>query len=703
MKLNYSFYIFFYLYYININGANITLKNGKASTTIKNVQAGDLTIKVTYFGDDKYLNSSSSTKVNIYAKKDANLIVTTDDVKVGETAIVNIEINPDVAGKVTADGKEVSISKGKGTYSISNLVAGTYSIVVKFAGDKYFNACEKTVTFNVINAETPANDTNASSGNATDNNSTSGGVTDNNNTGANGTGGNVNDNNNTGANGTGGNENNNTNTTITKVNPNLSVNVADVNVGETIVVNVSINENVSGNVIVSFNGVDHVVSVSKGKGTYNIPGLAAGKYSAVVGFAGDDKFNASEKTVSFNVIKSETPLNNTNATDNKTDINNTVEPEIIIPVLNNASDNISFVISLPEDATGTVTMTVDGKDYVFDVSEGVANVELPELDEGNHQYTITYSGDAKYSGFANKGSMNVNSKETGENASGANSVIMIPSLDEPFESGSVVMRFPADASGKVTLTVDGKDYVFNVSNGVANVELPKLGDGDYNYTITYSGDDKYSSFTKNDQLKISSGENPVNNNTGNSSNENTSVVVDPVIKASNVTVTYAAGSDYTITVYGTDGKLANDTKVVITVKGKTFKTLTTTNGVAKFKVTNAPGTYKMTIKSLGKSVTKTLKVKHLVTLKSVTLKKSAKKLTLKATLAKVKGKYLKKKTITFKINGKKVATAKTNSKGVAQITIKNPNVVKNLKVGKKVTYQATYLKDTAKKTTKIKK
>jgi len=116
-----------------------------------------------------------------------------------------------------------------------------------------------------------------------------------------------------------------------------------------------------------------------------------------------------------------------------------------------------------------------------------------------------------------------------------------------------------------------------------------------------------------------------------------------------------------------------------------------------------PGTYKITINALGKKTTKTLTVKHIVTLKTVTLKKSAKKLTLQATLAKVNGKYLKKKTITFKINGKKVATAKTNSKGVAKITIKNPNVVKKLKVGKKVTYQATYLKDTVKKTTKVKK
>ena len=139
----------------------------------------------------------------------------------------------------------------------------------------------------------------------------------------------------------------------------------------------------------------------------------------------------------------------------------------------------------------------------------------------------------------------------------------------------------------------------------------------------------------------------------------------------------------------------------IKVNGKTFKTLTTKNGIAKFKVKQKPGKYKLTLNALGTSLNKTLTVKHLVTLKKVTVKKSAKKLILTAALAKVNKKYLKSKKVTFKFNGKKF-TAKTNKKGVAKVTIK-PSVLKKLKVGKKVTYQATYLKDTVKKTVKVRK
>jgi len=100
-------------------------------------------------------------------------------------------------------------------------------------------------------------------------------------------------------------------------------------------------------------------------------------------------------------------------------------------------------------------------------------------------------------------------------------------------------------------------------------------------------------------------------------------------------------------------------------------------------------------------VTKKVTVKHIVTLKKVVVKRSAKKLVLTATLKKVNGKYLKAKKVTFKFKGK-TYKAKTNKKGVAKVTIKK-SVLKKLKVGKKVTYQATYLKDTVKRTVKIKK
>lgn len=92
-------------------------------------------------------------------------------------------------------------------------------------------------------------------------------------------------------------------------------------------------------------------------------------------------------------------------------------------------------------------------------------------------------------------------------------------------------------------------------------------------------------------------------------------------------------------------------------------------------------------------------VKQNLKLAKVKVKKSAKKLVIKATL---KGKKpIKGKKLTFKFNGK-TYKAKTDKKGIAKITIKK-SVLKKLKVGKKVKYQVTYLKNTVKQSVKVKK
>ena len=77
----------------------------------------------------------------------------------------------------------------------------------------------------------------------------------------------------------------------------------------------------------------------------------------------------------------------------------------------------------------------------------------------------------------------------------------------------------------------------------------------------------------------------------------------------------------------------------------------------------------------------------ILALKKVTVKRSAKKLTLSATL-KINGKLAGGKTVTFKFN-KKTFTAKTDSSGVAKVNIKK-SLLKKLKAGKKVSYQASY-------------
>ena len=139
---------------------------------------------------------------------------------------------------------------------------------------------------------------------------------------------------------------------------------------------------------------------------------------------------------------------------------------------------------------------------------------------------------------------------------------------------------------------------------------------------------------------------------------------------------------------------AKNTNVNFKVDGKAKKVKTDKNGIATFKL--AAGKHKITATYKSSKATKTVNV-HVITLKSVTPKKSAKKVVLTAKLKKGKT-LLKNKAVTFKFNGKTLKV-KTNSKGIAKATFKTSG----LKVGKKVTYQAKYGKDTVKKTATVKK
>ena len=484
------------------------------------------------------------------------------------------------------------------------------------------------------------------------------------------------------------------NNALISIKNDVPINVNDVSIvfGDVANVVVGVPEAINGqNISITVNETSKNTTIEYGKANAVFLDLPVGEYVISVDYLGD-------------VVNS---ANSTNAKLTVNKVNSTLTVDNVV---------------LDYGETTEVTVATDGATHIIakiDNREAAVNgntIMIPVLDVGNYTLTVTTIPDSNHYAVTktanlmvigvnntktNATSENVTDNNNSTNSSDTSDTVepemVIPQLDEISSDGSIPVTLPSDATGTVILTVNGVDYNFDVSNGVANVKLPELANGDYPYTITYSGDSKYSSFTNTGSLKVNKTTvNPVENET------NTTIVDNSKIIASNKKVTYGTGKYYKIKVYGKDGQFVNGVKVVITVNGKTFKILTTKDGVAKFKITQKPGTYKMIISALNKNVTKTLTVKHLIKLKSATVKKSTKKLVLQASLGKVNGKYLKGKTITFKFNGKVVGKVKTNKKGVAKVTVKS-SILKKLKVGKKITYQATYNKDTIKKIVKVKK
>ena len=180
-------------------------------------------------------------------------------------------------------------------------------------------------------------------------------------------------------------------------------------------------------------------------------------------------------------------------------------------------------------------------------------------------------------------------------------------------------------------------------------------------------------------------------------------VVPRFAESKNINMYYYDGSSFKIRVMNNDGNPAGANEIVtIKLNKKTYRVKTNAQGYAILKIPNTvkPGKYVLVASYAGVEIKHNVNVKQVLKLSKVKVKRSAKKLVIKATLKQGK-KALKGKKIVFKFKGKKY-TAKTNKKGVAKITVKK-SVLKKLKAGKKVKYSATYLKDTVKRTVKVKK
>lgn len=158
------------------------------------------------------------------------------------------------------------------------------------------------------------------------------------------------------------------------------------------------------------------------------------------------------------------------------------------------------------------------------------------------------------------------------------------------------------------------------------------------------------------------------------------------------------GANYRIQVFDEDGNPAVGETVKITVNGITYVEKTDKDGYATLPIRLKPKTYAITSTFKGTTVTKTLKVKNtLKAKKSFTVKKTAKKLVLKATLKWSNGKAIVGKKVSFKFKGK-IFTVKTNKKGIAKITL-SVKVVNNKLV--KLTFKKKTVKLTVDKTYKM--
>ncbi len=470
---------------------------------------------------------------------------------------------------------------------------------------------------------------------------------------------------------------NSTTVTISKTAPEITVDAGNVVYGETESVNVTLPIDATGTVeFTLLDGNSQVINnknliLSGGTASYTLPeDLNVGRYILNTQYFGDSRYEGNSSSREFFVSPkiSITP-----------DV--TIDDDGVITMdLGNVTGSINVYVDGEEDGNSKIK----GGKFAYILLTG-------ELTVGNHSIHFKYLGTDFDENVFNYWDNDTGSykpilypfsihKKQSESEAETKGEILDVILED--EKGNVLVN----ATGNVEFTIINEftgevtKIVIEIVNGIASLDISQFKDGNYIISWYYAGDDKHVSMSDTMVLEISRR------------------VLG--ITAGDMSTVYSSSQSYSVMVYGIDRYPVAGVPVTFLINGMPFKTVKTDrNGFASVAVTQTPGTYRITVKSQAVSVTRKLTVMHVLSLSKVKVKRTAKKITIKATLKKVNGKYLKGKKITFRFNGKKY-TAKTNKKGVAKITVKK-NVLKKLRKGKKVTYQATYLKDTVKKSVKV--
>ena len=144
-------------------------------------------------------------------------------------------------------------------------------------------------------------------------------------------------------------------------------------------------------------------------------------------------------------------------------------------------ENEVIKIVLPNDATGTLNIKVNNKQYRVNVNKGIADISISDLKYGKYSAEVVYNGDSHYNSVKGKASFTVEKSK-----------INIVAPDLTIYCGSsekfVVTLLNHDhpiVNANVKITLDGVEYNrLTNSDGKASIDL-NLKKGVYNVKTEY--------------------------------------------------------------------------------------------------------------------------------------------------------------------------------------------------------------------------
>ena len=643
---------------VNVNGKDYTepVVNGMANVKVSGLKADTYDVAVKYSGDNNY-NDAVATSSFTVSKVDPTMDVTVDGIVFGEDLTVEAVLPADATGKVVivVDGTSytANITDGKATQVVKDLTAGYHTVGVKYGGDDKYNdvvvdgfvivdkaqpvlgvviadvnygnefAIEATLT-GVNSTPLNGNVIVTVNGkfyvvNVTDGKGTLTGVKL--------------------AAGTygftavwAGNDNyaavdENGDFKVNKLNSTVAVNADDIKVGENATVSVNVPSDATGNVIVTVDGKDYTVAIVDGKAVKTIADLKANNYTVTVKYDGDNNYNANQNTTKFTVSK----ISDYN-------MNITVPGDVKV------GEDAVIIVNVPKDASGNVTVSV-GKDvYNAVISNGSAKVVVSGLGAGVYNVSATFADDKYAQNKAN--ATVVVSKVTDYNMN-----VSVPEFKEGVNS-TISVDLPKDATGTVTVEIDGKKYTANVTNGTAKVNIPALSAGNHNITTTYSGDAKYDSMTKKGNI---------------------TVIPNVNLDVNDVVMFYHDGTRLVAKLTDSQGKPIVNATIYFNINGVDYAKSTDDNGTASMGLNLDSNVYAVTVTYNGSDIYSKISKNVTVTINPSIIAKDLVKMYQNDTKFYAKfigsdGKALVNTTVRFNIHGV-FYNRTTNDDGIAELGI----------------------------------
>lgn len=404
-----------------------------------------------------------------------------------------------------------------------------------------------------------------------------------------------------------------------------------------------------------------------GSASVKLPVLSAGQHQVYVYYNGSDYQVRPFGAVSY--------VNGTEVFENQT-----FGAGVEIPSEMTVGAKKYLKFNLPGDANGVLKINNEKVSLI----NGSASISLSNLSPGKHTFTVRYSGDSQYPDFNDKFSVAVNKKVPVFNITVPNEIIAGLNYDFTFTG-------PSNCKGTIALYC-GDDVVYaDLKKGkvTLNSKVPeKYGKQSAVFSFVSSSEKYYSVHGLINFTSIPA----------------------PVIQADDLDISYT-GSLYKYKARILDGygkHVGAGEKVKVCAfdddKGvyKVVKTLKTDKkGYIQIKI-DKPSFYFYKFNYKGVESREVTLGVHSITWLYINghkydqiLSKSSKKIDVEVHL-KNHGEFIKKnvakKKVKVKFNGK-TYTAKTNSEGIAKLTIKQ-KAIKKLKVGEKYLMSASYNKDT---------